>query len=553
MKKIKFLFPLSILSLLLLAGCVDSGASSNTDGGNTNPVEIDDDTVSTSFSLTDESGNAVSSSNGIYTISAAGTYIAAGKLSNGQIYVDASDAEVELDLQGVSITNSTKSPIFVNDCADFILKAKKDTTNYIYDTRTTDYSSSDTEGRGAVHVENGDLKVNGQGTLSVISYANSGLHGKDNVTVKNLTMLIKAVNNGIRGNDKVTIEESPTLGIVAGNNGIVTHNSDVGTNAQHGYIYITGGTITINSYGDGIDAAYGVEISTGTDSDGNSYTPVIDIYTNKYSSYSVSSVTSGSNRRPGGGGQSGPGGGFDGGGMSGGTSAEKADDSAKAIKAVESINISAGTIYSYTYDDCIHTNADALDTGKTGSAAINISGGSIDLKASDDAIHADGTLTISGGEINVIQSHEGIEANIINIKGGKTYVVGDDDGVNASSQINISGGYLDVTVNPNNDTDGIDSNGTYTQTGGIVIARGPNSSMAAALDTDGTASITSGTIIVLGALGERGLTRGSSVSTYSLSLHSSGSHTVTIDGVSYTFKNSYTYGKTICYSSVKVS
>ena len=67
------------------------------------------------------------------------------------------------------------------------------------------------------------------------------------------------MNNGIKGNDKVKIEEDPTIGIVCGNNGIRTSNSDVGTNAQHGYIYITGGTITINSYGDGIDAEYGSE------------------------------------------------------------------------------------------------------------------------------------------------------------------------------------------------------------------------------------------------------------------------------------------------------
>ena len=77
--------------------------------------------------------------------------------------------------------------------------------------------------------------------------------------------------------------------------------------------------------------------------------------------------------------------------------------------------------------------------------------------------------------------------------------------------------------------------------------------MAAALDTDGTATITGGTLIVLGSLGERGLTKGSGVSTYSLSLHSSGNHSVTIDGTSYTFKNSYSYSKTLVYSSVSVS
>ena len=76
--------------------------------------------------------------------------------------------------------------------------------------------------------------------------------------------------------------------------------------------------------------------------------------------------------------------------------------------------------------------------------------------------------------------------------------------------------------------------------------------MAAALDTDGAAKITKGTIIILGALGENGLTT-SGLTSYSLSLHSKGDHTVTIDGTSYTITNSYAYSKTLCYSSVKVS
>lgn len=553
MKKRKFIIPIFVLSPLFLAGCNRTANTTDvTDSGFTTSVSIADDTITADFTLLDSSSNAINPVSGVYSITSGGTYTASGKLSNGQIYVNAPSSQVELDLSNVSIANNSVSPIFVENCTDFDLKVLKGTTNYIYDNRTTDYSSSDTDGCGAVHVANGDLKVKGSGALSITSSANSGLHGKDNVTVQNVTMLIKAVNNGIRGNDKVTIKEDPVIGIVCGNNGIVTHNSDLSSSGDnHGYIYIQGGSITINAYGDGIDAAYALEISSGTDSEGNTYTPSIDIYTNKYSSYTVSSsVSSLVNRGPGGGGQGG--GGFDGGGMEGGTSAEKADSSAKALKANEHINISAGQIYTYTYDDSIHTNANQLDTNVTASANINISGGTLRLKASDDAIHADKTLTISGGDITVIESHEAVEANIINFSGGVINVYGTDDGVNASSAINVSGGYLEVNTNPNNDTDGIDSNGTYTQTGGIVIAKGPNSSMAAAIDTDGTASITGGTLIILGGIGEKGLSKGSGVSSYSLSVHSSGSHTIKIDSVSYAISNQYSYGKTQCYSSVKV-
>lgn len=558
MKKRKIIVPIFVLSSLFLAGCSGSvNTTSVIDSGFTTSVSIADDTITADFTLLDSSSNEISPVGGVYSITSSGTYTASGKLSNGQIYVNVPSNEVELDLSNVSIANDSASPIFVENCTDFDLKALKGTTNYIYDNRTTDYSSSDTDGCGAVHVANGDLKVKGSGALSITSLANSGLHGKDNVTVQNVTMLIKAVNNGIRGNDKVTIKEDPVIGIVCGNNGIVTHNSDLSSSGDnHGYIYIQGGSLTINAYGDGIDAAYALEISSGTDSEGNTYTPSMDIYTNKYSSYTVSSSTSsivrgGPGGGPGGGGPGG--GGFDGGGMEGGTSAEKADSSAKALKANEYINISAGQIYTYTYDDSIHTNANVLDTNVTASANINISGGTLRLKASDDAIHADKTLTISGGDITVIESHEAVEANIINFTGGVTNVYGTDDGVNASSAINVSGGYLEVNTSPNDDTDGIDSNGTYTQTGGVVITKGPNSTMAAAIDTDGTASITGGTIIILGGIGEKGLSKGSGVSSYTLSVHSSGSHTIKIDSVSYTISNQYSYGKTQCYSSVKVS
>ncbi len=556
--KNKLLFPLSLLSLLALVGCSvtingekSSSSSSSISGddisGGTSDVDIADDTISSSFSLKDASGNAVSGTNGVYTISTAGEFTAVGKLE-GQIKVNASGLDVTLILNGVSISSSSVSPIYVANCKDIDIKVQNNTTNYIYDERTTDYSQSDTEGRGAIHVENGDLKIKGKGTLSIISYANSGIHAKDNVSVKNATMLIKAVNNGIRGNDKITIEESPTIGIVAGNNGLVTNNSDKGSNAQHGYIYITGGNLTINSYGDAIDAAYAVEISDGVDSDGNKYSPVIDLYTNIYSSYSLESVGSKSIKRAGPPNGKG-GGGFGGGGFSGGQSAEKADDSAKGIKATNNINISGGTIYSYTYDDGIHTNTTILDTDVTSSAEINISGGTLKIKASDDGVHADKTLNITGGVVYVAESHEGVEANIVNVKGGELTVFGSDDGVNASNQINVSGGRVDVTVSPNGDTDGIDSNGTITITGGAVIARGPNSEMAAPIDADGTIKIAGGTTIVVGYANGSFSTSNVKKTTSKNGL-TAGDHTVTIDDAIIKYSNSTSYsGSVTVYGS----
>ena len=549
MKKKIFGITTILLGLALTSCSLLNNSTSSAKGadvtGNNESVEIEDDSITSEFSLIDESGNEIEATNGIYKITSAGVYTASGKLEDGQIYVDASSQVVEIDLYGVSISNSSVSPIYVNDCEDIIIKAQKKYTNYIYDNRTTDYSATTTTaGTAAIFVANGNLKLKGKGELSITSLANSGIHSKDNVNVKNLTMLIKAQNNGIKGNDKVIIEENPTIGIVCGNNGIITSNSDLGTNQQHGYIYIYGGSITINSYGDGIDAAYAVEISTSTDSDGVTYTPSLDIYTNIYSSYTLStSTTSNSLDLENSGFQPGRGGGFDGGGMSGGSSAEKADESAKGIKANESIDILAGDIFTYTYDDGIHTNSDEkLENGNTPQANINISGGTLEMKASDDAIHADGTLNIYDGEIYVSESHEGIEGKKIVISGGDITVYASDDGVNASSSIVISGGRLDVNMSSSGDVDGIDSNGTISITGGTVIARGSNSEMAAPIDADSTISITGGVVIIVGysTRVSTNLTKSSSTSGLS-----SGTHTVTIGSNTISYTNDYTYSGTV--------
>ena len=90
----------------------------------------------------------------------------------------------------------------------------------------------------------------------------------------------------------------------------------------------------------------------------------------------------------------------------------------------------------------------------------------VTIDAADDGMHADGTLTISGGYVNIQTSYEGLEANVINIEGGESYVYGRDDGMNAckgtakTPMINITGGYIEVTT-PSGDTDAVDSNGDH--------------------------------------------------------------------------------------------
>ncbi|MBR6051835.1 MAG: carbohydrate-binding domain-containing protein [Clostridia bacterium] len=497
------------------------------------------------FSFTTEDGTFEIGGN-IYTITSAGTYAAMGLL-NGQIVVDAGeDDEVVIELSGVTITYGDDSPIKIISAGNVDISAKKGTENVINDTRSAKTTDDDSQGNGAIYAKC-DLKLKGSGTLVVNASYNNGIHTTDDLKIQKLSLKVTAYNNALKGNDSVTIASGAVVAISTNGDGIKTENTDVSKNGvTRGDITISGGSVTVYAAGDGFQAAHNFEMTVGEDGSA----PNVTVYTGSYSGYTASGAST---------------------------------TSYKGVKVQNELNISAGVITLKTYDDGLHADyGTSFDDGTKGKGTINISGGEINMNVYSpenktaggrmgpggfggwggqqtvkgaDGIHADNVLNISGGAINIDSAYEGLEANVINISGGTTYVSANDDGVNATKGvstplINVTGGYLDVTVSSNGDTDGIDSNGNYKQTGGVVITRGPSSEMAAAIDADGSVSVTGGTLIVLG-YGR--VSTGGSVRSYSLSLHSAGTHTVKIGGTSYTFTNASAYGRTYCYSDVTVS
>lgn len=578
----------------------DTTIASSITAQDTNVTHADDadnykTEITGEFSITSTDGSTITQNDSIYTITQAGEYTVTGLLSEGQIVVNADDnAEITIVLNGTSITCSNGSPIYIKNADNIKIKSKENTYNCIVDARTeaddnSDNSSSE-NGNAAIYAAC-DLKLVGKGALSVTGNYNNGIQSKDDISIKNVTIKVNAVNNAIKGNDEVAIESGEIIAISRKGDGIKTSNISLSSKGkQKGNVIISGGNIDIYAACDGIDAAYGVDVS----GDGN-----LNIYTDTYSDYSeaVAADNSGSsassvgtppdmNNTQNNGNMGNPPdmnnsssnsgnnpdmkGNFSGGnraanGMPGNNSSgnsSKKSYSTKGIKAESKINISGAAINISSTDDGIHANSDSgvLETGEDCNGIISISGGTITISTGDDGIHADKELNITDGYINVLTSYEGLEAITINISGGQSFVYAADDGINACTGdgtstplINITGGYVDVTTG-SGDTDGIDSNGSYTQSGGMVFVKGGSSSgqVSGSIDVDGNITITGGTCVALGGICE---TPVNSVNAYVFSSVSfnSGSYSVKDSSgneiISFTLNNSYSNGW-ICASAL---
>ena len=313
MKKIKLF---SFLGLLLtfaisLASCDELNTNTST-GDNSRPGTTDvnpgnqttnDDVVPTEAADVEEKAPTVTTNtlsvsvvtdstlgtgtyettNNVYTITSAGEYNIEGELSGGSIVVNAPDAEVLINLNGVNITSTTTSPINVISADKVEISVKKGTTNYVTDNRA---EALDDDPTAAIY-STSDLKLKGKGTLYVFGNYNNGIHSKDDLDIKNITLQVNAVNNALKGNDSVTIDSLTATIISTGGDGIKTTNSDVSSKGnQRGTITITGDSkLDIYACCDGIDAAYNVEISA----DSTGAEPTINVYTSSYSSYSSDS------------------------------------------------------------------------------------------------------------------------------------------------------------------------------------------------------------------------------------------------------------------------
>ena len=472
----------------------DTTVTSSITAQDTNVTHADDadnykTEITGEFSITSTDGSTITQNDSVYTITQAGEYTVTGLLSEGQIVVNADDnAEITIVLNGTSITCSNGSPIYIKNADNVKIKSEENTYNCIVDARAeaddnSDNSSSE-NGNAAIYAAC-DLKLVGKGALSVTGNYNNGIQSKDDISIKNVTIKVNAVNNAIKGNDEVAIESGEIIAISRKGDGIKTSNSSLSTKGkQKGNVIISGGNIDIYAACDGIDAAYGVDVS----GDGN-----LNIYTDTYSDYSeaVAADNSGSSISNPDSSTSNP-----------DSSASNPDSSASNPSSSNQNQGSSSNATMMTYTTTANTdnqnnssvgtppdmnnaqnngnmgnppdmNNSSSNPGNNRDMKGNFSGGngaangmpgnnssrnSSKKSYSTKGIKAESEINISGTAINISSTDDGIHANsdsgvletgedgkgIISISGGTITISTGDDGIHADKELNITDGYINV-------------------------------------------------------------------------------------------------------------
>lgn len=387
-------------------------------------------------------GNGATAKDSKVTITTKGTFIISGTLSNGQIVVKTDDTEaVKLVLDGVNVTNTATSPLFVDKAVKVILFLNDSTINTFTD--GTSYSDI-SEGQNAAVYSQAYMAITGKGNLNVTGKYKDGISGKDGLVIKSGNINVSAADDGIRGKDYLHIY-SGNFKITSGGDGLISDNE----NAESvGIVRIEDGVFDIVSGGDGISAASTLTTLSGT----------YKITSGGGSSKTVSSTLS-----------------------------------AKALKAAGSVTV-AGTFDISAAEDAIHSDTD-----------VTINGGSFKISAADDGIHATANIVINSGDIEITKSIEGIEAKFITYNTGNITVTSRDDCSNSTngmrteandgSHTYINGGTLIFSAE---NGDPLDSNGNITMKGGTVVIHGPSRQPEVPIDYNGTFNLNGGFFIASG-------------------------------------------------------
>lgn len=355
MKKL-LLVSLMFALLLTLCACGSDSTASPTDGRET--------VITFGPSGASVRGGGAKADGGVVTIASAGTYRVTGSLDNGQLLVDTGDEamDVHLVLENLTLGNPSDAAILVRQAKNVWITLPAETKSLLSSGSEADLARFDGTQNGAVIFSEDDLILEGEGELELRGYINNGVTCKDDLEITGGRLTVLAAGNGLRGSESVTITGG-TIAVTSGNDGV---KSSSAAKADKGFVLISGGSLTIVSGGDGVSAETVLTVSGG--------------------SLSVTAEGDGLNQ------------------------------SSKALKAVQGLEIRGGTLVLRSIEDALRcdgdirildgslnivTEADGVQAGAKGSetGAVTVSGGKLLICAQKQALHAHGGLFLNGGTV----------------------------------------------------------------------------------------------------------------------------------------------------------
>lgn len=462
-------------------------------------IQAKSDLSALASDVSEDGATKIPSTSAVVEISENGTYLFEGEY--GGIKTAKKDLKLHFIFKNASFTRSDGVAIDCQDkkVASLVITLVEGTVN------TVENGGDDAN---AVHVKGGALKINGKGVLNVTSDSKSALKCGKQIEIVDATLNLKAANHAITGS--AVTAQNCVISATAGKDGINAECDDYTEQERFtddGFVCLSNVAYTCRVLGDGIQANTVVYVSGGTYDvkttgnfvqktnanmlefgmtnddfkyikSGDDYKRIASDEMRRYSSGQLYGLSQGCK------------------GIKV-SEIEYEDDDGKTVTVTDAdylIVIVGGAFTIDSTDDAIHTNCGNLI----------IEGGTFDLTTYDDAITSDVLTKITGGNVTVKSSYEGIEGAYVEISDGTINVKSSDDGINAASDdrkitphIIISGGCVTVDASG----DGIDSNGSILISGGVVVVHGPTTGGDAGLDADKGIVVTGGTLFVTSTLG----------------------------------------------------
>lgn len=143
----------------------------------------------------------------VVTLSAEGTYVVSGELTNGSLVVDAGDEDkVQLVLAGARIHNETGPAVCVENADKCFLTLAEGTDNALSDGAAYDLAGDD-DNRDAVVFSRDDLTVNGTGSLAVTGSYKHGVCSNDDLRITGGTLNVTSKEDAFRGKDCIKVAD----------------------------------------------------------------------------------------------------------------------------------------------------------------------------------------------------------------------------------------------------------------------------------------------------------------------------------------------------------